>query len=78
MLRHLPISEKVWVHGGMEGAAGVMQCLARIVLGDFDFVENYCSDEFKTAVPKNTADLDKIVAALPGLKKRYAEMGKVI
>jgi len=78
LLRHLPTSEKVWVRGGMEESAGVMQCLAHVVLGDFDFVERYRRDEFKTVVPKRIADLDKIIAALPELKKRYAETGEVI
>lgn len=78
LLRHLPASEKVWVSGGMEEAAGVMQCFAHIVLGDFDFVEYYCSDAVKTVYPKYIADLDKIIAALPELKKRYADTGKVV
>lgn len=78
LLRHLPASEKVWAVGGMEEGAGVMQCLAHIVVGDFRFVEYYCSDDFKTVYPKKTPDLDKIIATLPELKKRYAETGKVI
>ncbi len=78
LLRNLPTSEKIGIGGGLERGEGVKQCLAHILLGDFDFVERYCSNEFKTVVPKNTPDLDKIMGALPELKKRYAETGKVV
>lgn len=61
-----------------EQQKGLMMCIVRVVLGDFEFVERYCSDEYKTVYPKRTGDLDKIVAALPNLKKRFAETGTVI
>ncbi|MGO4569269.1 hypothetical protein AB4Z52_30535 [Rhizobium sp. 2YAF20] len=57
---------------------GVMVCVVRILLGDFDFVEHYRSDEYKTGKPKRIADLDKIIAALPELRKRYTETGTVV
>jgi hypothetical protein len=47
-------------------------------LGDFDFVVRYRSDDFKTIYPKRTEELNKIIAKLPELKKRYAETGSVI
>jgi hypothetical protein len=62
----------------MDKQKGVMICIVRILLGDFDFVEYYRNDEYKTDFPKSIDDLDKIIAALPELKKRYAETGKVI
>ncbi|MDB0569083.1 hypothetical protein AB6Q13_23865 [Ralstonia solanacearum] len=62
----------------MEKMKGVMICLVRILLGDFDFVLNYRGDDFKTLFPKRFADLDKIIEALPELKKKYEETGSVI
>ena len=57
---------------------GVMLCVVRILLGDFDYVEHYRSDDFKTVYPKQVANLDKIMAALPELKRRHAETGSVV
>lgn len=65
-------------YGEMEKTRGVMLCVVRVLLGDFDFVVRYRSDDFKTVYPKQIADLDKIIAALPELKKRYEETGSVI
>ena len=62
----------------MERQKGVEVCIVRALLGDFDFVAHYQSDEFRTIFPKRTAELAKIVDALPQLKKRYAEKGSVI
>jgi len=62
----------------METGKGVVLCLVRILLGDFDYVVRYRSDDFKTVYPKQIAELDKIIAALPELKKRYEETGSVI
>jgi hypothetical protein len=57
---------------------GVMMCIVHVLLGDFDFVEHYRSDDFKTLFPKRTEDLDKIMSVLPELKRKFAEAGKVI
>jgi hypothetical protein len=62
----------------MDRWKGVMMCLIHVLLGDFDFVDRYRSDDFETTFPKRTDDLDKIVAALPELQRRYAETGSVI
>jgi hypothetical protein len=81
MLRALPPKYKVF-NGSpsrvMEESEGVMMCIVHILLGDFDFVKQYRSDDYKTNLPKRIADLDKIIAALPELKRRYAETGRVI
>jgi hypothetical protein len=66
------------VYDEMERHKGVMVCIVRILLGDFDFVERYASDDFVTTFPKRRAELDKVIAALPDLKRRYAETGSVI
>lgn len=62
----------------MERQKGVILCVVHVLLGEFDFVDRYLSDEFKTIFPKRMGELNKIVAALPGLKKQYAETGSVI
>lgn len=49
---------------------GAKYCLARIMLGDFDYIERYYRDEIKTFRPKHKTDLERIIAALPELKKR--------
>lgn len=82
-LGHLPTTFK-WMAGGWpdgsfyDGQDGIMLCVAALVRGDFDFVERYASDDFKTGRPKREVELSKIMAALPGLKRKYAEMGTVI
>jgi len=80
LLRSLPPKYEL-SHGyddRMEMQNGVMVCIARILVGDFDFVEYYRSDDFKTGKPKRIAELDKLIAALPELKRRYAETGSAI
>jgi len=62
----------------MEKQKGVMICLVHLLLGDFDFVLNYRSDDYKTIFPKRKKELDDIIASLPELKRRYAETGSVI
>lgn len=62
----------------MEKMKGVMFCLVRILLGDFDFVENYRGDNYKTIYPKRIQDLNKIIDVVPELKRRFAETGTVI
>lgn len=62
----------------MEMQPGLMICVTRILQGDFDFVERYASDDYKTLRPKREVELNKIVAALPDLKRKYAETGSVI
>jgi hypothetical protein len=77
-LRNLPTGPEVWITGGLEQGAGIMVCLAHIILGDFEFVEWFASDAHKTEYPKQQNELDQIIAALPELRRRYAETGKVI
>ncbi|MHA6910401.1 hypothetical protein ACQUJS_18565 [Ralstonia pseudosolanacearum] len=62
----------------MEKMKGVMICLVRILLGDFDFVWNYRNDEFRTLFPKRFAELDNIIGVLPELRRKYDENGSVI
>lgn len=62
----------------MEQQKGVQVCIVHTLLGDFEFVEHYLSDEFRSIFPKRTDELIKIVDALPRLKKLYRENGSVI
>jgi hypothetical protein len=62
----------------MDKWKGVMLCIVHILIGDFDFVERYRSDDLKTIFPKRMLELDKIMAALPDLKRRYQDSGSVI
>jgi hypothetical protein len=82
LLRNLPTGQKqrdgYEENAFYEMSSGIAHCLAAIVLGNFDFVERYASDDFKTLRPKREAELKKILAALPELKRKFAETGKVI
>ncbi|PZR47985.1 hypothetical protein [Paraburkholderia fungorum] len=62
----------------MEMQKGVMVCIVHVLLGDFDFIERYSSDAFETVFPKRVEELNRILAALPELKRRYAETGSVV
>ncbi|MFM0736919.1 hypothetical protein PQQ51_06695 [Paraburkholderia xenovorans] len=62
----------------MERQKGVMMCLVHILQGDFDFLNRYRSEDFKTVFPKRMGELDKIGTALPDLKRRFVETGSVI
>jgi hypothetical protein len=57
---------------------GVMVCVVRALLGDFDFVEEYRSDGYRTIFPKRIKEIDNIMAALPELKRLYARANKAI
>jgi hypothetical protein len=48
-----------------------------MLLGDFDFTENYVSENYQTIFPKRMDHLDKLIAALPELKRQYAATGKI-
>lgn len=80
LLRNLPpkYTPSKGEYEEMEMQKGVMFCITRIMLGDFDFIGHYRSDAFKTEKPKRIKDLDAIIAALPELKRRYEETGSVI
>jgi hypothetical protein len=60
-----------------EQQRGIMLCIVHMLLGDFDFVERYSSDDYKTIYPKRP-ELATLMAALPELKRKYAETGKIV
>ncbi|WP_241694534.1 hypothetical protein [Komagataeibacter melomenusus] len=80
MLEALPAKYKASSSGGYqeyEHSRGVMLCIIRCMLGDFEFVRRYRSAEYRTIYPKMTEDLDKIMAYLPQMEKSWLEKGYV-
>lgn len=66
------------IYDEWERQKGVVMCAVRLLLGDFDFVERYRSDDFKTIYPKRISEIENIIKMIPDLKRRYAETGSVI
>jgi hypothetical protein len=60
-----------------ERTKGVMFCIVRMLVGDFDFIEKYVGDGYQTIFPKRIDHLDKLMEALPELKRRYTATGKI-
>jgi hypothetical protein len=87
LLRHLPTHYK-WMEKGMgnsgalgsfyEGDDGIMLCLAALCVGDFEFLDRYASDDFKTTFPKNKEALEKIIAALPEFRRSFESTDRTI
>ncbi len=80
MLEFLPAKYKVSSSGGYqeyEQSKGVMLCIIRCIMGDFEFVRRYRSDEYKTVFPKMTEDLDRIISYLPEMERSWREKGYV-
>jgi hypothetical protein len=77
LLRNLPFRNHNRISDWYEELNTTGQCIAQIILGNFDFVEWCCSDEFTTGYARNP-NLDIIQAALPDLKRRYAADGSVV
>lgn len=77
LLRSLPVKYPTQHQNSpydqMDRQKGVALCIAHILLGDFDFLEKYMSDEFETVYPKRMVDLEKIILVLPELKKLFEE-----
>lgn len=72
LLNNLPMTQKIGAVGAVEGSMGVMLCVVRAWMGDFEFVERYRSDDFKTERPKRLNEVDAVIATLPELKHRYS------
>lgn len=53
LLRNLPLN--------YEEVPGVYYCLARAILGDYDFIRDYRMDKIETIRPKRYDDIDKIM-----------------
>jgi hypothetical protein len=55
---------------------GVMMCLVRALAGDFEFAEQYRSDDYQTIFPKRLKEIDNVIAAMPELKRLHGETHK--
>jgi hypothetical protein len=73
LLNNLPMGQKIGAVGAVEGSMGVMLCVVRAWMGDFEFVERYRSDDFNTERPKRLNEVDAVIAMLPELKRRYLD-----
>ena len=62
----------------LEEDGGTKYCIARIILGDFEYIERYYNDEIPTSRKKRKEDLEKILACLPEFREKYARTGSVI
>lgn len=72
MLESLPEKYRISSSGRCqeyEKSKGVMLCITRCMLGDFEFVKRYRSDGYKTVYLKTTEYLDKIIMYIPQMEK---------
>ena len=60
-----------------DGGNAERYCYARIVLGDFEFVESFINDKIKTDVPKREKFISIAKELLPVWKKNYQETGSI-
>ncbi|MCJ2013610.1 hypothetical protein [Methylobacterium sp. J-076] len=58
-------------------SAGIVMCLVRMSLGDFDFIDFYESDKFNPFAYKYEDMLQRLREDLPELKRRYEETGSI-
>ncbi|VVE73949.1 hypothetical protein PAN31117_04814 [Pandoraea anapnoica] len=81
-LSALPAKYETWhvnsPYDEWERRKGVVMCLVRMLIGDFDFVERYGSAGFETIFPKETREIELILKSLPELKGRYERTGSVV
>lgn len=72
LLWHLPV-EKWPVM--LEEDLGTRYCIAKMLVGDFKYIEDYYRDEIETVRPKRKADLEKIMASISEDKTLYEKKG---
>lgn len=72
--KYTPRSDKI-PYDEFERQKGVMMCIVRALLGDFEFVEKYQSDSYQTIFPKRTKELENLAAAMPDLRRLYTKSG---
>ena len=62
----------------LEGENATKYCIARILIGDFDYIEHFYNDEIPTDWPNDKEALEKIIACLPDFKANFARTGAVL
>lgn len=72
LLRNLPVDRFPEL---LKNDMGTRYCIARLLLGDFEYIEKFYNDEIITSGPKRKEDLEKIMAKVPEFKEMYDKKG---
>lgn len=72
LLRNLPVDK--WPEL-LEDQQGICYCIARLLIGDFDYIERFYNDEIPTIRPKYKDDLKQIMEHIPEYKTLYEKKG---
>ena len=78
LLRNLPIDDPTLPKGEailLDGDLGTRYCIAKMLLGDFDYIERFYRDEIKTPRPKRKADLEILMKHIPEFKADFEKKG---
>lgn len=78
LLKNLPVDDPTMpeMKGRLlEDDLGPRYCIARMLLGDFDYIGRFYRDEIETIRPKRKGDLEKLIARIPDLKVAYEKKG---
>ena len=72
LLLNLPVDRRPEL---LECHKGICYCIARLLIGDFEYIERYYNDDISTKRPKHKDDLEKIMAHIPEYKDLYEKKG---
>lgn len=78
LLRNLPADDPTLSDGKnglLEDDSGTRYCIARMLLGDFEYIQDFYNDEVKTKRPKRKADLEKLMQHVADMKSAYDKQG---
>ena len=78
LLRNLPLDDPTMParkNQLLEDDLGTRYCIAKMLLGDFDYIGRFYRDEIETMRPKRKGDLEKLIARIPELKMAYEKKG---
>lgn len=78
LLRNLPIDDPTLPKGEamlLDGDLGTRYCIAKMLLGDFDYIERFYRDEIETPRPKRKSDLEKLIKYIPDFKADFEKKG---
>ncbi|MCP5334935.1 MAG: hypothetical protein H7A08_04495 [Oceanospirillaceae bacterium] len=77
-LRNLPADDPTLSDGKnglLEDDSGTRYCIARMLLGDFEYIQDFYNDEVKTKRPKRKSDLEKLMQHVADMKSAYDKQG---
>lgn len=72
LLRNLPVEK--WPEL-LEDQQGICYCIARLLIGDFYYIERFYNDEIPTRRPKYKHRLEQIMEHIPEYKALYEKKG---